>query len=162
MLRLLKLSWALPCSLIGLLAAVIPLSRGGQVRWTRGALEVIYRPCLADCGARALALPFRAMVLGHVILAVSDEELQRLGPHERVHVAQYERWGDLYSCWPTRHPASGSGCGGAMPTATTLSRCRREDWAAAEPASGIDLRGAGPIIIVCPSLLEQRPCDLPL
>lgn len=95
-LRLLKLSWALPCSLIGILAAAIPLSRGGQVRWTRGALEITYRPCRADCGDRALALPFRAIVFGHVILAVSDEELQRLGPHERVHVAQYERWGPVF------------------------------------------------------------------
>ena len=69
---------------------------GGRARWICGALEIIYRPCLADCGARALALPFRAIVFGHVILAVSAEELLRLGPHERVHVAQYERWGPVF------------------------------------------------------------------
>lgn len=79
-----------------LVAAVAPLCLGGKARWSRGALELVYRPCIADCGARARALPFRAIVFGHVILAVSAEELQRLGPHERVHVAQHERWGPVF------------------------------------------------------------------
>lgn len=88
--------WASPCSLLGLLAAGILLGGGGRARWVRGALEVNWRACLADCGPGARSLPFRAIVFGHVILAVSAEELQRLGPHERVHVAQYERWGPLF------------------------------------------------------------------
>jgi hypothetical protein len=29
-------------------------------------------------------------------LPVTDEELQRIGPHERVHVEQYERWSLLF------------------------------------------------------------------
>jgi hypothetical protein len=95
-LLLLKRLWALPCSAIGLLAALVPLGMGGRAQWHRGALEVIYRPCQADCGPRVHGLPFRAIVFGNVILAVSGEELQRLGPHERVHVAQYERWGPLF------------------------------------------------------------------
>jgi hypothetical protein len=41
-------------------------------------------------------LPFRGIVFGHVILAVIGEELRTLGPHERVHVEQYERWGLLF------------------------------------------------------------------
>jgi hypothetical protein len=78
------------------MVALIPLARGGRMRWKQGALEVTYREHLSECSARAHRLPFRAMVLGHVILAVCDEELKQLGPHERVHVAQYERWGPLF------------------------------------------------------------------
>lgn len=88
--------WALPCTLIGLLAAAILRAGGGRARWVSGALEVCWRPCVTDCGPRARALPFRAIVFGHVILAASGEELQRFGPHERVHVQQYERWGPLF------------------------------------------------------------------
>lgn len=88
--------WALPCSLIGFAATLALLSMGGRARWARGALEVTYRERLAHCGPRARALPFRAIVFGHVILSVSAEELLRLGPHERVHVAQYGRWGPVF------------------------------------------------------------------
>ncbi len=41
-------------------------------------------------------LPFRGIVFGHVILAVTREELLSIGPHERVHVRQYERWGPMF------------------------------------------------------------------
>ena len=93
---ILRVLWALPCSLIGLAASTLPLAMGGRARWIRGALEVTYRPRIAACGPRARSLPFRAIVFGHVILSVSAEELERIGPHERVHVAQYERWGPVF------------------------------------------------------------------
>jgi hypothetical protein len=92
----LKLLWALPCTAIGLLIALLPLAKGGRARWSAGAFEVVYRSRAEDCGPRIRALPFRAIVFGHVILSVSAEELQRIGPHERVHVAQYERWGVFF------------------------------------------------------------------
>ncbi|WP_048439319.1 hypothetical protein [Caenimonas sp. SL110] len=94
--RLLKWMWAAPCSLIGLLLAALPVALGARARWTAGALEVTYRPDLARCGAIARQLPFRGIVFGHVILAVTAEELERIGPHERIHVQQYERWGPLF------------------------------------------------------------------
>ncbi len=94
-LKVAKLIWAFPCSAIGLAFAAVLLSAGGKARWSSGALEVTYRPSRADCGERARSLPFRGIVFGHVILAVTDEELETIGPHERVHVAQYERWGLL-------------------------------------------------------------------
>lgn len=53
-------------------------------------------PNVASCGRRASKFPVRAIVFGHVILALSDEELKTIGPHERVHVAQYEHWGPLF------------------------------------------------------------------
>ena len=91
-----QLAWAAPCSAVGLLGALLPLALGGRARWVGGALEVTWRDTLADCGPRARRMPFRGIVFGHVILAVTREELERIGPHERVHVAQYARWGLLF------------------------------------------------------------------
>ncbi len=92
-LKVAKLFWASPCSAVGLLLGVIPMALGGKAVWKRGALEVTYRQNQNSCGKFAQALPFRGIVFGHVILAVTDEELCHIGPHERVHVEQYECWG---------------------------------------------------------------------
>lgn len=88
--------WALPCSVLGVLLATLPLLAGGQARWCAGALEVTYRESEAHCGRLARKLPFRGIVFGHVILAVTRDELRRIDLHERVHVQQYERWGPLF------------------------------------------------------------------
>jgi hypothetical protein len=108
-----KFVWAMPCSVVGLVLAVIPLGLGGRAKWSDGALEVSYRPTLVACGTLARQLPFRAIVFGHVILAMTQQELVALGPHERVHVAQYERWGPLFllaypaaSLWQLLHGRS--------------------------------------------------------
>lgn len=95
-LKVVKVLWALPCTALGVLLAAIPVVLGGKVRWHAGAWEVTYRESQATCGKLARRLPFRGIVFGHVILAVTADELQRIGPHERVHVAQYERWGPLF------------------------------------------------------------------
>lgn len=94
--KFIKLLWAAPCSVVGLVFAAIVLMMGGRAVLNRGALEVTYRPARARCGPRALALPFRGIVFGHIILAVTAEELASIGPHERVHVEQYERWGIFF------------------------------------------------------------------
>lgn len=94
--QVVKLLWAAPCSAVGLLLAVVPLALGGKAKWSAGALEVTYRETPAGCGKAASTLPFRGIVFGHVILAVTAEELRQIGPHERVHVEQYERWGPLF------------------------------------------------------------------
>lgn len=94
--RLLRTLWAAPCTLVGLLPVALLLAGGGRARWHRGALEATWRPAPLDCGPRARRLPFRGIVFGQVILAVTQDELQRIGAHERVHVAQYERWGPLF------------------------------------------------------------------
>src|SRR5688572_29928283 len=95
-LKLAKVLWASPCSVVGLALAAFPLAAGGKARWSQGALEVTYRQSDARCGRLARALPFRGIVFGHVILAVTQEELVFIGAHERVHVAQYENWGLLF------------------------------------------------------------------
>ena len=94
--RIATVLWAAPCSLVGLVLAGIPLLAGGRARWSSGALEVTYRERAAGCGPLARRLPFRGIVFGHVILAVTREELAEIGAHERVHVRQYERWGPLF------------------------------------------------------------------
>jgi hypothetical protein len=94
--KVLKFIWAAPCTAIGLLFALVPLLLGGKAKWSAGALEVTYRQSPANCGKLSRKLPFRGIVFGHVILAVTCEELERIGPHERVHVAQYELWGPLF------------------------------------------------------------------
>jgi hypothetical protein len=95
-LKLTRALWASPCSVVGLALAAFPLAAGGKAKWSQGALEVTYRQSNAHCGRFARALPFRGIVFGHVILAVTREELAVIGVHERVHVEQYERWGPLF------------------------------------------------------------------
>ena len=90
------LLWASPCSVVGMVLATLPLLAGGQARWSAGALEVTYRESEEGCGRLASKLAFRGIVFGHVILAVTRDELLRMGPHERIHVQQYERWGALF------------------------------------------------------------------
>lgn len=111
--QIVKLLWAAPCSAVGLAFAALILLAGGKAKWSRGACEVTYRQTEASCGTLARKLPFRGIVFGHVILAVTGDELQTIGAHERVHVQQYERWGPLFfvayaasSLWQLLHARS--------------------------------------------------------
>lgn len=82
--------WAAPCSLLGLLLAMLPLLSGARVRRQQGALEVALPPW------RWLQrLPFAAITLGHVILGRDLATLAALRTHEQVHVRQFQRWGLL-------------------------------------------------------------------
>lgn len=67
---------------------------GGRARFEDGCLEFWG-------GGTAWLLnrfPVRAvaMTLGHVILGIDKQALFRTAKHERVHVAQYERWGPFF------------------------------------------------------------------
>jgi len=88
--------WAGPASLIGL--AFVPLARvtGGRVRIVRGVVEAsggLLAPLLSRGNPW---FPIQAITLGHVVLGVSAETLERCRAHELVHVRQYERWGPLF------------------------------------------------------------------
>ena len=96
LLRLAKVLWASPCTGVGIVFAAVVLLAGGRAKWSAGALEVTYRERQASCGRLARRLAFRGIVFGHVILAVTREELAAIVPHERVHVQQYQRWGALF------------------------------------------------------------------
>jgi hypothetical protein len=88
--------WALPPTLLGLLIASVALV-GGRVRVVAGVIEA-HGPCLR--WALSTCVPLRggaaAITLGHVVLARDQRALNLTRAHERVHVAQYERWGMLF------------------------------------------------------------------
>jgi hypothetical protein len=94
--RVARLAWASPCSLVGLAFAGAVLLCGGRARGNDGTLEVSVRRSMGPAGWLLRSLPFRAITLGHVIVAATAQELDRLRAHELVHVRQYERWGPLF------------------------------------------------------------------
>ena len=94
--RVALLAWASPCSLVGLVLAGGVLLCGGRARRNAGTLEVCLHRSMSAQGWLLRALPFRAITLGHVIVAATPRELDRLRAHELVHVRQYERWGPVF------------------------------------------------------------------
>jgi hypothetical protein len=94
--RTARLAWAAPCSLVGLAVSGAVLLCGGRARRNAGTLEVCLHRDRPGEGWLLRALPFRAITLGHVIVAASALEMERLRSHELVHVRQYERWGLLF------------------------------------------------------------------
>jgi hypothetical protein len=111
--RIAKLVWAAPCSLIGLVLATVVLLLGGSAKRASGTIEVTLRHSEAARPLLARLLPFRAIALGHVIIAVGRQELEQLRAHELVHVQQYERWGIAFfiayaasSVWQLLHGRS--------------------------------------------------------
>jgi hypothetical protein len=91
-----RLLWAAPYSLLGLLIALSACALGARLRRDGHTLE-----CTGGrLGAWMLRLPNRhrivALTLGHVILAVDTTAMRQLRDHERVHVRQYELCGPFY------------------------------------------------------------------
>ena len=84
--RALRVFWAGPWSLVGLMLAPWFQHR------RRGPGVLL---CEGAGWPRRLGWRFRAITFGHVILCVDqvDDELLH---HELVHVRQYERWGPLF------------------------------------------------------------------
>lgn len=94
---LLAYLWTSPNTLLGLALAVPDLATRRHVAWVTGVLEIsgpwvrllLRRATLLKGGAHAITF-------GHVVFAVSREVLEASRAHERVHVAQYERWGPFF------------------------------------------------------------------
>ena len=95
--RPLRYLWAAPASALGLALAGGARLTGGRVRVVDGVVE-------AHGGAVAWALRHAvplaggaaAITFGHVVLGRDERALDRTRAHERVHVAQYERWGPFF------------------------------------------------------------------
>ncbi|MEM9825304.1 MAG: hypothetical protein AAF958_01885 [Planctomycetota bacterium] len=83
--------WALPNTLIGITIGLLTL---GHFRIVDGVIE-IHSPRLARLLA-CLLVPAAAMTLGHVVIGRNRECLRVTRRHERIHVAQYERWGPFF------------------------------------------------------------------
>ncbi|HEU4709743.1 MAG TPA: hypothetical protein VFS17_10555 [Methylophilaceae bacterium] len=94
--RLAKRLWASPCTFVGLVFAAPLMLLGARAVSRQGTLEVALRRRHVHCHKTLSALPFRGITFGHVILAVTEEELEQLRAHEQVHVRQYERWGIFF------------------------------------------------------------------
>lgn len=82
---MLRVVWASPASLLGLLLA--PFFESRRVR--AGVLL-----CEGAGWPRRLGFRYRAMTLGHVVLCVDNID-ERVFAHELVHVAQYEKLGPV-------------------------------------------------------------------
>ena len=88
--------WAGPVSLAALPLVAAAAATGGRARIDDGVL-VAGGGLLGPLLSRAVpGFPIRAITLGHVVLGASERELRACRAHERVHVAQYERWGVLF------------------------------------------------------------------
>jgi hypothetical protein len=94
--RLAAYLWASPNSVLGLAAAALLALFGARGRLVDGVLEVTGGALGRVLLAPRLRCPFRAITLGHVILATDASTLETSRRHERVHVRQYEQWGPLF------------------------------------------------------------------
>lgn len=94
--RVIRYLWAAPCSVLGLMLAVVAFLTGASVRRYRGTLEVTGGRFGSWISRLPSPLRFYAVTLGHVIVGVSHDLLIAHREHERVHVRQYERWGILF------------------------------------------------------------------
>lgn len=97
--RIARYVWASPCTAVGLCLIAPAFLFGASARVVDGVVEVAVP--LIECPALLRALPFNAITFGHVVVATSEAELERLRTHEHEHVRQYERWGVLfYAAYP--------------------------------------------------------------
>lgn len=90
-----QLAWASPNTLVGLMFVGLAIATRGRARIRNGAIEV-YGGAVTWFLKKALYIEAAAMTLGHVILGQDEEQLERCANHERVHVAQCQRWGPLF------------------------------------------------------------------
>ena len=94
--RIAKVVWAAPCSAVGLFFGALIVLFGGRITRASGVVEITWRDSKELCGRLANSLPYRAITFGHVVIAVTAEELQRMREHELAHVRQYERGGAAF------------------------------------------------------------------
>jgi hypothetical protein len=94
--RIFSYAWASPNSLLGLIAGMAMLCLGGRVTRVQGCAEFSGGLIGTLIASPAIACPYRALTLGHVILGTDTTSLDCAREHEQVHVRQYELWGPLF------------------------------------------------------------------
>ena len=95
--RVLVRLWALPTTSVGLLLLGIAVATGGRATRVDGVVEVfggLVGRVMERLRPRRGGIA--AVTLGHVVLGASRSSLAETRAHERVHVAQCERWGPLF------------------------------------------------------------------
>lgn len=137
--RILRYLWAGPTTLAGLAAAGWAIVTGGHWQVHTGVLEI-----WGGAPGRLLRRHHAwAITLGHVVLAADRAILDGSRVHERVHVAQTERWGAFYvpawfvECWLAQrrgqHPYLGNRFEVPAFRAQQLERVWRCGWDAGRP-----------------------------
>jgi hypothetical protein len=91
---LVRYLWASPATVLGLLVSLPLFAFGAKGACRSGVLEVTLEFPRANHATHLL--PFVAVTLGHVVIAASAAHQERLRAHERIHVAQYEKWGPVF------------------------------------------------------------------
>lgn len=96
-LRLLQYAWVSPITLCCLPLVVLAKVSGGGVALHSGVIEVWggWVGAWLQCGIPLLGA-VNAFTCGHLVAGVSLPHLHASRAHERVHVAQFERWGVLF------------------------------------------------------------------
>jgi hypothetical protein len=89
--KLLKILWTSPNSLLGLSIGIFGLCFGGRAQFRRGCVEFYGGLVTRMLNSSMFGGGAAAMTLGHTILGQS-----RGWEHELVHVRQYERWGPFF------------------------------------------------------------------
>ena len=92
----LRMLWALPCSIVGVVLGLVLVLLGGSFRRVGPTCEVALTVQHQQVPPWARQLRFSGITFGHVILGKSHEVLAVLRPHERVHVRQYETLGVFF------------------------------------------------------------------
>lgn len=96
-LRVLKYLWVAPVTLLFLPLAWLASWTGGAYAVHSGVLE-IWGGKLGQGLNRGLPLfgAVAAITLGHIVIGISPDYLNRTRVHEREHVRQFERWGFVF------------------------------------------------------------------
>ena len=87
--------WAMPNSIIGLLI-FLPFACRCHIARKDGVIELCSPGLAWVLRNLPLSSGVIALTLGHVVLGRDPDCLAASRAHERVHVAQYERWGPLF------------------------------------------------------------------
>ena len=95
--RILRYLWVSPITLLFLPLLVVAKLSGGNVTLHTGVIEI----CDGWLGRKlARGLPLfgavNAFTVGHIVVGISVQHLAASRCHERVHVAQFEKWGSLF------------------------------------------------------------------
>lgn len=96
MIAVVRYLWVAPWSALGVVLAIAGRLTGGSLGLRDGVLE-----CAGGLWGRLFPKigpggGIAAITIGHVVLAETEDGLHRTRAHERVHVAQFERWGPLF------------------------------------------------------------------
>ncbi len=94
--QLVRYAWASPNTLIGCLAGLLTWALGGNAKLVRGVVEFSGGLTGSLIASQRIRFPYRAVTLGHVIIATDVASLDAARDHEHVHVRQYEQWGPFF------------------------------------------------------------------